>query len=263
MRKYNPLLHGSPARWDIDRKPAIGGDDNGSSTTVQEIPAELKPLATAYTNKAMGLSEQPFSPYTDQRYADLTTPQLQGIDLATQRALTGSATNQAAEGALNQFIQGGNTNPYLDAMYGQAAGNMTKAYEQSVLPGVNSSFSLAGRYGSNAHQTAVDNASDTLGQNLGNLATSMYGGAYDQDRARQMQAIGMAPQFGNLAYQDASQLLNAGQILQDQAQNPMDFAYQQFSEEQNKPYKDLAAMAGVFGSNLGGTSKTTSDSGGK
>ena len=35
-----------------------GGGGGGSSVTRQEIPAELKPLATEYTNKAIGLSNQ-------------------------------------------------------------------------------------------------------------------------------------------------------------------------------------------------------------
>ena len=42
--------------------------------------------------------------------------------------------------------------------------------------------------------------------------------ADDGDRQRQMQAIGMAPQFGNQAYLDADRLMGAGQTLQDQQQ---------------------------------------------
>ena len=240
-----------------------GGGGGGTSTTVQQIPEELKPLAAAYTQKAIGVGNQSFDPYTDQRYADVNSAQNLGLQMTQDRALGGSQTMNNAEGSLNQFIQGGQTNPYLDQMYGAAAGNMTKNYNDAVLPGVNSTFAMGGRFGSNAHQQGLQNAENTLGQNLGNMATSMYGNAYGQDQQNRLSAIGQAPTFGNAAYQDAGHLMNAGQFVQDQAQNPLDFAYQQYQDEQNLPYKQLAGMGGVFGSNLGSSSTTQSSGGGK
>ena len=244
--RYNPILHGHPKAWDECRKEYKGGNGGGggTSTTTQEIPSELKPLATEYTNKAIDLSKQGYNPYQGQRYADLNPTQNYGIGMVQNRAINGSNTINNAESNLNQIINGGNYNPYLDQMYGRAA--------NQVANSVNSNFSSAGRYGSGAQN-------DVLGKNLGDLATNIYGGAYAQDQANRMQAIGMAPQFGNQAYQDASQLLNVGQIQQDQAQNPLDFQYQQYQEAQNLPYKQLAAMSGVFGSNLGSSSTTQSN----
>lgn len=244
--RFNPLLHGTAQSWDNARKPQKGGGggSSGTSTTVQSIPDELKPLATAYTGKAIDLGNQPYQGYGGQRYADLNPTQNYGIGMVQNRALSGSPTVSNAESNLNQIISGGATNPYLDAMYGRAA--------QQVSGSVNSQFNKPGAFGNTAHQ-------QVLADSLGNMATQMYGGAYAQDQANRMQAIGMAPQFGNQAYQDAAQLLNVGQIQQDQAQNPLDFAYQQYQEQQNLPYKQLAAMSGVFGSNLGSSSTTQSN----
>ena len=225
-----------------------GGDSGGTSTTTQEIPVELKPLATDYTNRAMALANTDWQGYGGQRYADLNQAQNMGLGMTMDRALTGSQTNANAEAGLNQFIQGGNTNPYLDSMYDQAAGKVSNS--------VNTNFSQAGRYGSGAHTTA-------LTEGLGDMATNMYGNAYGQDQANRMQAIGMAPQFGDMAYKDASQMLNAGQIMQDQSQNNLDFGYQQYQDQQNDPYKKLSAEAGVFGTNLGASSSTQSSGGGK
>lgn len=218
-----------------------GGGGGGTSTTVQEIPAELKPLASAYTSKAIGLSNQAYTPYAGQRYADLNPIQYAGVGAITDRALSGSPTIANAEANLNQVI-GGESNPYLD--------DMVRRAQESVQSGMNTAAFNSGSYGNSG-------VAETSAKAMGDIATQMYGGAYDADQARRMQAIGMAPQFGNLAYQDASQLLNAGQILQDQDQNQLDFAYEQFQERQADPYKKLAAMGGVFGSNLGGTSTTT------
>jgi hypothetical protein len=70
----------------------------------------------------------------------------------------------------------------------------------------------------------------------------------------------MAPGLSQAGYQDAAQLLQAGQLSQNQDQQNLDFDYQQFQEEQNLPYKQLAAMGAPFGSGLG-MIQTTSGSG--
>ena len=80
---------------------------------------------------------------------------------------------------------------------------------------------------------------------------------------QKLNAAQLGLNYGNQAYTDAGQLMQAGQTLQDQQQQGLDFDYQQFLEQQNLPYKQLAAMSGVFGSNLGGSSTTTQTGGGK
>lgn len=227
-------------------RPHKGGGKQ-TSTSTQELPNELKPLATAYSSKAIDLGNQGYNPYYGQRFAELNSTQNQALDMMQQRALNGSQTMDNAEEALNANIQGGQTNPYLDQMVGKA--------QDSVRSQFNTGAVNSGSFGNSGLQEQFAN-------NLGDVATQMYGNAYETDRNRQMQSIGMAQQFGNQAYTDASQLLNAGQIKQDQAQQALDFNYQQFQEQQDLPYKQLAAMSGVFGSNLGGSATTTQKGGG-
>lgn len=232
-----------------DRFAVCKGGGGSSSTSTQNIPAELKPLANAYTTKAIGLSNQGFTPYTGDRYADLNQVQGAGIQGVIDRATNGSQTMNNAETALNdRFISGG-PNPYLDSMVQRA--------QDSVKSNFNTGSINSGSFGNR-------NLEAEYGNNLSDVATRMYGQAYDADQGRALQAIGMAPTFGNQGYQDASQLLNAGQILQDQSQQDKDFSFQQYEAQQNLPYKQLAAMSGVFGSNLGGSStQKSSDGGGK
>ena len=222
-----------------------GGSGGGTSTTVQSIPDELKPLASAYTSKAIDLSNQGYVPYSGQRYADLNGMQNQGINMAANRALSGSQTVNNAEQNLNGMMSN-QENPYLRGMVDTAM--------DAAMGKVNSQFS-GSNYGSTAHQA-------TLANSVMSAANPLLSNAYESDQNRRMSAIGMAPTFGNQAYQDAAQLRSAGQQLQDQAQQGLDFNYQQFQEQQNLPYKQLGAMSGVFGSNLGGTSTTTQNSGG-
>jgi hypothetical protein len=223
-----------------------GGGDSGSSTTTPSIPAELKPLANLYVQQAGQIAQTPFTPYTGQRYADLNATQNLGIGMVQDRALNGSQTMNNAESNLNQFINGGNTNPYLDAMVQKAQG--------SVL---GNSAALARRSGSFGNSGIQEQAL----RQIGDVATNMYGNAYGQDQSNRLQAIGMAPTYGNAQYQDASQLLNAGNIQQQQAQNNLDFGYNQFQQGQDYPFKQLQATGGVINSNMG--SKTTSSGGGK
>lgn len=223
-----------------------GGGGGGNSTTIQSIPDELKPLAEQYTQQAINLSNTPYQAYGGNRVAGINETQNQGIAAIQNRALNGSATMNNAESNLNEMMNGG-TNPYLESMVGNAM--------KQVGGQVNSQFG-GSNYGTTANQ-------ETLSRSLGDTATSMYGNAYNTNQANRLQAIGMAPTFGNQAYTDASQLLNAGQLQQDQAQKGLDVGYQNYQDQQNDPYKKLAAQAGIFSSNLGGTSTTTSTGGGK
>lgn len=223
-----------------------GGGGGGTSTTVQNIPAELKPLAAAYTDKAINLSNQTFQPYTGQRYADLNPVQQTSLNMTADRALNGSATLDNAETNLNQMMTGG-LNPYLDQMVGRAQDSVVKGYNQATVG--------SGSFGNSGVQEA-------LTKGLGDVSTQMYGQAYDADQGRRLSAINAAPTFANQAYTDSDQLMKAGQTLQDQDQQNKDFNYEQFMEQQNLPYKQLAAMSGVFGSSLGGSSTTTSNQSG-
>jgi hypothetical protein len=223
------------------------GGGGGSSTTVQEIPAELKPLASAYTSKAVALGKQGYQPYKGTRFADFNPTQQMGLGMMEGQALDGNSVVNTADSALGQMI-GGQENPYLDAMVDKAQAN--------VMGNANAAAARSGSFGNSG-------IAEMAARQMGDVATSMYGQAYDADANRRLQAIGMAPQINEAGYQDAQQLLQAGQMRQDQAQQGLDFGYQQFQEAQNLPYKQLAAMSGVFGSNLGGTSTTQQSGGGK
>ena len=81
-------------------------------------------------------------------------------------------SNTAGADVLQQFAST-NVNPYLDAMFDRAAGK--------VRDNTNAMFSKAGRFGSTANQ-------DALSDSLGDLATSMYGSAYESDTGRRLAA---------------------------------------------------------------------------
>ncbi len=229
-------------RMDGGRRIYGGGGGGSTSTSTPVIAEEFKPLANLYTQQATQLANTPWQAYGGQRYADLNNTQNAGIGMIQDRAMNGSATMGNAESSLNRFIQGGNTNPYLDSMVQKA--------QDSVKSNFNTSAVNSGSFGNSGLQ-------QQYAAGLTDVATQMYGNAYNTDQANRMQAIGMAPTFGNAAYQDAGQLLNAGNLQQQQQQNNLDFGFQQYQDAQNTPYKKLQTIGGVVGQAQGSTSTTS------
>jgi len=249
-------LGDSATRLEPGRR-VYGGGGGGKSTTTQSIPNELKPLAATYAGQAIQAGQTPYTPFTGQRFADLNADQTSAIDLTRDRALNGSPVMDAANAALTSTLQGGQTNPYLDALVGKAQKSVVDSYNLTQRPGQIAAGVGSGSFGNSGLAEAQAHQDSQLQQNLGDIATSMYGSAYDSDRARQLSALQLAPTYGNQAYTDAAQLAGAGATQQQQQQQGLDFGYQQFQDALNQPYKNLQVLGAPFtGVSLGGVSTT-------
>lgn len=224
----------------------VYGGGGGGQTTTSSIDPRFSPLIDYATQAGARVNQAGFQPYTGERFSGLNEIQNTGIDLIKNRAMSGDPTMDQAQSTLQDTLKGGNTNPYLDAMVNKAtmgvAGNLAKINATS------------GSFGNSGIQ-------EVGARQMGEIASQMYGNAYNTDRANQMAALQLAPQYGNQAYTDASQLMKAGGQVQDQAQQAKDFAYQQFQEKQNTPYKQMAAYGGLISGQ--GAQKTTTNGGGK
>lgn len=262
IKHDGPFALDNATRTEYGKKRVYGAGGGGQTTTSsQEIPAELKPLANLYVNQASQIAQTPFQSYQGQRYADLNQTQNQGLDMVANRATNGSQTMNNAEGALNGFIQGGQTNPYLDSMVAKSQQSVIDGFNNMTKPQTEAAMQHSGSFGNSGYQQLMQNQQKAAGQQLSDISNNMYGNAYNTDQANKMQAIGQAPTFGNAAYNDASQLLNAGNIQQQNAQNPLDFQYQQYQNAQDYPFKQLQATGNVVGQSAG--TSTTSSGGGK
>lgn len=258
-----PFDLSNATRTEYGRKRVYGGGGSSgqTSTTSNSVPEELKPLASLYTQQATDIASTPYQKYTDQRYAGLNQNQNAGIDMVANRALNGSQTMNNAEGSLNSFITGGNTNPYLDSLVSKAQSSVVNQFNETTKPQLEASMQNSGSFGNSGYSQLMQSKQKAAGQQMSDIANQMYGQAYEGDQAKRMQAIGMAPTFGNAAYQDAGQLLNAGGLQQQTDQNNLDFNYQQFQNAADNPYKQLQATGGVLQGNMG--SNTTQSGGGK
>jgi hypothetical protein len=293
-----PAMGALPAfRGDVLRPHKGGG---GSSTTTQSIPNELKPLAAAYGDKAMQLANQPYQAYGGPQVANMNWFQTAGAGQIADRALGGDALMNQGKSTMQNALASGNaatslgnlgtnqyagSNPYLQQNIDAALGDITRNYNDAIAPGLTTQMVSSGSFGNTGSQAATQNSLNDLTKNLGNTASGMrmqdytaqqglaenqlnrnlaaaqdYAGRNDQLKS---QYLNLAPTYGNQAYTDAAQMMKVGQQYQDNTQQFLDAGYQSYLDQQNLPYKQLAAMSGVFDSGLGQTQQTKSSGGGK
>lgn len=150
--------------------------------------------------------------------------------------ISGQAANPAMA-ETQRIAMGGDlgSNPFLDQTYDQAAKRVTDNFNQNVIPGMDNQFAAAGRLGSKAYAQSRNQAENYVGDQLNNLATQVYGGAYQSDQANKMAALG---QLGQLGQQDVNNQL-AGAGLQSTGQQFQQSAIGLTPTLQGLEYDDL------------------------
>lgn len=276
-----------------------GGSKNQTVSQTSEPPAYLRPYLdqaaadsqTQYGWAAQG-AQQYYPGQTVVPFAGETNQALTGI---TNRASSGSPVNAAASsyaartlgsaptsqygGGANPFATGANpfgaaSNPHLDATFNRAA--------DTVQNRLSSQFAGSGR---NVDASRAANASE-----LNDLATNIYGSAYENERNRQLQygsqqlgigaqgyelerdrmandisqqrqqqlgVAGLAPQIANQDYVDLDRLRSVGAEREDLSGRQMEDAAARWDFAQAAPGVALdqyiARLGGQSGSSMSST----------
>lgn len=238
-----------------------GGSSQNTTKTVAEPPAETKPYLTPYLNRASELANAPYQEYGGKQVASLNADQGQAFDMVRQRATQGSPVSANANWNATNTLGGKYldpaSNPWLSKTYDAAAGDMTRNYSQAVVPGINSTFSLNGRYGSGAHKEAFADAGRTLNSGLSNLGNQIYGQNYQQERSNQMNVLGMSPQLASADYADAQALVGAGDAQRAFQQENLTSDYNKWLLAQQAPYQNLDVLGNAISTTLGSGGVTT------
>ena len=218
----NDTTTGSSAPWSAQQPYLQHGFDQAKQLYDQGGPQYYQ--GQAYT---------PFAPQTNQ-----------ALGMIQGRAMDGSPVNDAAQQQITGTLNGDflNSNPYLDATYDQAAGQVRRS--------IDSQFAGGGRYSGGAHQ-------EILGENLGDMATNLYGGNYQAERGRQMSMIPQANSIANNDYVDSSMLMNAGGVVQDQGDKVLNADMNRWNYNQNLPYTNLEQFNRNIAGNYGGETSQT------
>lgn len=225
---------------DFAKFTAMGADPTALATTSAGVNAASNALSTPKSPTEMALNkgvEQGVGALSNLAFdanGNLITRGYMAPGQVTQSglsALSSRALNDPMAALSEKYyadVLGGGTNPYLDRAYEQAAGK--------IRGSIASQFERAGRYGGSDHEIAMGGA-------LGDLATNLYGGQYNQDQARMMQAAQLAPSAG---FENIQRQLAAGSILDEQARAPQDWNYEQGMQAVERYLQALGVAKGGY-----------------
>lgn len=223
----------------------------GSQNTIsqQTVPSWLQPYLTGALTQGQEDLSSPPQYYPGQQVAPLTSMQNEGIQGIQNTASAPNASQTAQQQNMN--IESGaylnpNTNPYLSGTYNTAA--------QQVQNGIDSQFGAAGRnvVGSAPVQSSADNQ----------LANQIYGGAYQSGMQNMVQSQYAAPSLDTGTYMPSQMELQTGGGVQQQNQNQINAAMNQWNYNQQLPENMLSWYSGIIGQNGSPFSSGSSSSSG-
>ena len=226
-----------------------GSNPSSVTTTSSTEPSEfIKPYYTQAINSAQELYENPNAPsfFPNNTYVDFAPETNTALQLASARAIQGNPLLGSSQQEINKILSGDyldpTTNPYSQALFNQMAGDVTSQ--------VNSQFTNAGRFGSGANQ-------EILARSLGELGNKVYGDQYNQERANMVNATQIAPQLGEMDYNDIGKLQQIGQEKESLEMAKLQDAIARYDYDQTQPYQKLNQYLGSLGAAVPSNTLTT------
>jgi len=217
--------------------------EGGTQVTRSEPPAYQLPYLTEGLEYARGLfAEGPPEQYQGNTVVPFASQTEDALAMQEARARGGSPVTRAAQGYVTDSLSGAHIggNPWLDATFDRAA-----RQSRGVLE---SEFARAGR--------DIGAAAPARADMLTDLATTIYGGAYDADRNRQQQSLAFASPLAEQDYRDIAALRGVGGEVEAQTGQIIDDAVRRHDYEQQVPGQWLDQYLGRVSGNMGQTSTT-------
>jgi hypothetical protein len=231
-----------------------------ATTTTSQVDPAIAPYLTYGLQQASNLYGGGGPQYyTGETFVAPSQTTQAGVQALEARALAGSPLTSYAQQQLQGTIGGAylGGNPFFQGAFAPAA-QAAKSQFDTSLAEIGSKASLAGRYGSGAMGNLQNRAAGQYAQALTNTAGQLAYQNYEQERQRQQQATGMAPQMAAADYQDINQLLQAGQLREGYQGQQLGSDIQRFNFLQNQPQQNLQNyMSLVYGNPLGRVGQST------
>ena len=218
-----------------------GSNPTNVTTTTSAEPSDfIRPYYTEAIDSAQNLYQSALPDFfPNNTYVPTPAETQTALALATNRATAGNPLLNQSQTEAGNILSGNyldpNSNPYSQALFNQMSGD--------VASKVNSQFTRAGRFGSGANQ-------EILADSLGNLANQVYGDQYNRERQNMVNATQIAPQLGEMDYNDISRLQQVGNARESIEQTKLQDAIARFDYEQQKPYLKLNQYLGALGANV-------------
>ena len=241
-----------------------GGGQQESKTTTSIDPA-IKPYVTYGLEEAKRLYETG-SPqfFPGQTYVSPSAQTQQALQMAQERAMAGSPLTGAAQAETLATIQGRGVNPFLAGALEQTNRLAGEQFNRNIQ-NLQSSAASAGRYGSSAMGQQAGTAQDIFARALAEQGGQLAYNSAEAERARQMAAVGAAPQMAQADYADIQRLLSVGGAREAQSAAELQDAMNRFNFQQNLPQMKLQQYANLYSSAPQGstTTQTATPTGGK
>lgn len=241
----------------------MGGGSSTPSHTTQttEPPAFIQPYMQYGAEQARGLYETGGpSYYPGNTVVPFSAQTEAAMGLTQQRALQGSPVTGAAQNYVTDQLNtpvtsqfGQASNPHLDSMFNKAA--------QVTRTQLDSQFAGSGRN--------LEAQMPARADQLNDLATNIYGGAYESERnrmaedlqsqrANRMGLVSMTPQLAAQDYVDLQALQGVGSQVEDLTGRLMEDQAARWDFAQNRPQTNLDNyIARVTGAYPGQSSSMT------
>lgn len=243
----------------------MGKGNNTTRTTTSATPwSGVAPQLKSAYGSAQNLYNQnapngiPYYPHNT--IAPMSGYTQGAIDWQAQRAQAGSPLTAAGQNQLTDTLSGKYLdagNPHLQGAINSAIRPVTEQYQNTVIPGLNSTFSEGGRYGSGAHQnTALQGATDYQ-RNIGDISSNMAYQNYGDERNNMMKAGLLAPQMAQQDYFDIGQLGQAGNMMDQYNQSLINADMEKYNYTQNQPMNYLSNYLGLLSNAPWGQTSTS------
>jgi hypothetical protein len=249
----------------------MGGGGGSSGTTTQQSNSEAGPPSFLKPYLQQGIWDLNWE-YDHNKYnvpgyypGELVAPlstQSQGAVNAATNLAGGNPATSAGVDSLTRFLRGDYTNPTTNPDYLKALQVSHQPYidqfNKDVLPGITSTFSGAGRYGSGAMADTIDRATTNLNRTISDSDAKAGSDYYSTALQQMLQANGLVPGLSGALWQNVGGLGAAGQTV-DQNRQAQDAAEQaKYNYNSNKQMNYIAQyLAMLNGGYPGGTNTGT------
>ncbi|MGI9490505.1 MAG: hypothetical protein ACR2RF_32350 [Geminicoccaceae bacterium] len=230
-----------------------GGGGDSQETTSDPWEGVQPYLGRGYRVAADQVLNRPTEFFPGQTYVDYSPETEQALAAQTERATGGNPLLGLGQQQVGQTLGGEflGQNPYLD--------QLQQSVMSTVMPQVDSQFNMAsGRFGSPAHAEAMGRGVST------GMAPYLFN-EYGNERARMMQASGMAPGLSQADYLDIGQLGQVGASRENLERMALQDEMSRFQFGQQEPTSRIQDYMGIISGSaplLGGAGTVTAQGGG-
>lgn len=244
-----------------------GGGGGGGTQVVKNEPWKglQGPLKQGYDWLSGSAEQGPPQYYPGQAYAGFAPETEMALQGMSGRALMGSPLTSAAQNELTRTMSGqylGEGNPYFNNAMNAAYQPLLEKFQQNIAPTIAGQFSLAGRYGSGGHQSALNQATNDLTRNMADAAAKARYGDYNAERQRMTQGMLFAPDLANQDYADLERLGYVGGVREGMQQNAINDSMARWNYNERAPFDWASEYLNVLNSSPFGTQKSTTTGGG-